>query len=92
MIMLPTMDRLNELTNDQLNELVAMCEMLQKKRRNERFAELTTAAADALNALRAEFPDVSLRVSWECRECYCYETIDIFEYFDKFKANNFSNS
>lgn len=92
MIMMPTMDRLDELTNDQLKELAAMCEMLQKKRRNERFAELTTAAADALNTLRAEFPAVSLRISWECGECYCCETVDVFEYFDKFKSNNFSNN
>lgn len=76
--------KFDNLSYEDLEVLSKAIENEYVRRKSTRFNELATAAADALNALRAEFPGVVL--SFDCGEGYVG---NIFEIYDQFKADHF---
>lgn len=62
----------------------------KESRNSKRFEELATAAADALNALKLEFPDASMYFEIECEDCDCSTEVDVLGFFDKCGANLFT--
>jgi hypothetical protein len=62
----------------------------KESRESKRFEELATAAADALNALKLEFPDASMPLEIECEYCNCSTEVDVLGFFDRWGANLFT--
>ena len=81
--------KFDNLTADQLDQLAAAVAAEKEKRKKSRFNELTTAAADALNALVKEFPFVSFNIDYECYECNCVDTVNLFDTVTHFDASYF---
>ena len=79
--------------NMSLNELEALEEAihLEKMRRKEkRFNELAKAAAEALTVLGDEYPCVGLIFEVYCEDCDCRTEVNLFDYFNHFRAGHFS--
>jgi NADH:ubiquinone oxidoreductase subunit C len=89
MAMLPTREKLEELTSAELAELSLMITAVQKERKLSRRKELIDEACKALNALRKEFPEVSLYLGFECGECGVTEEIDALEAYGSFSPSDF---
>ena len=81
--------KFDNLTVDQLDQLAAAVAAEKEKRKESRFNELATAAADALNALVKEFPFVSFNIDFECEECDCADTVNLFDAVTRFDARYF---
>lgn len=72
-------------------ELEALAEAIRKEKRERediRFAFLAKQAADALNALKAEFPYVRLDFEVECEDCGDID-VNLFDCFHEFSARKF---
>jgi hypothetical protein len=76
--------KFDNLSYEDLEVLSKAIENEYVRRKSTRFNELATAAADALNALRAEFPGVVLAFNYDCDH-----VVNIFEIYDQFEAGHF---
>ena len=81
--------KLSELSCTELEAMANAIKAEQDKRDNERFKILCKEAADALNALKLEYPWVSYGVTTHCE--YCGEPVDVnlFDMVDRFEFGHF---
>lgn len=80
---------LKTFSNNELEEMATAIKREMDSRKDERFKELTTVAANALNLLKQEFPWVSLTVSGECPSCDYDVDINLFDYFTHVEPSDF---
>lgn len=59
-------------------------------RKEKRFNELAKTAAEALTALKDEYPCVELTFEVRCEDCDCGVKVNMFDYFNHFGAGHFS--
>lgn len=81
---------LKNFSNSELEEMSNAIKREMDTRKDERFKELTSVAANALNLLKQEFPWVSLTVTGGCYSCGEDVDINLFDYFTHFEASDFS--
>ena len=81
--------KFDNISHEDLEALAKAIDDERIRRKSARFTELTTAAADALNALQTEFPGVILYFHYQCPECNDYSTGNIFESYSHFEAGYF---
>lgn len=75
-----------------LKQLISLQENIAqevKLREQEKFRKLAQNAADALNALRDEYPHVSLYVDGCSNSDEDYYDTNVFDHFDHFEARHF---
>lgn len=64
----------------------------EKESRNKaRHDALVKNLCDAWNALHLEFPNTSLEIEGNCRECGREFDIDLLEYFERLTPSDFTN-
>lgn len=73
---------------EELENLRKAIEAEKRERDERRFQELAQTAADALNALKMEYPWVRLEFEVECED-YGDMTVNLFDHFDKFNPRKF---
>ena len=79
-----------DLSDMSLNDLAVLEQAIHREkeqRKEKRFSELAKNAAEALTALRNEFPYVELTIDTQEDE---YGKINLFDYFSHFDARDFS--
>ncbi len=75
---------------DELEALEKAIHFEKMHRKEKRFNELAKAAADALTALKDEYPYVELTFEARCEDCDCGTEVNLFDYFNHFGAGHFS--
>lgn len=82
--------QLSEMSGTELEEMAKAIKAEQDKRDDERFMVLCKEAADALNALKLEYPWVSYEVTTHCKACgEPVEDVNIFDMVDHFEVGHF---
>ncbi len=81
--------KLSEMSGTELEEMAKAIKAEQDKRNDERFRTLCKEAADALNALKLEFPWVSYEVTAYCEACGQPEDANLFDMVGHFEAGHF---
>ena len=82
--------KLNEMSCAELEEMAKAIKAEQDRREDERFMVLCKEAADALNALKLEYPWVSYEVTTHCKACGEHvEDVNIFDMVDRFEVGHF---
>ena len=84
-----TWSKLSELSCSELEEMANAIKAEQVRRDNERFKVLCKEAADALNALKAEYPWVSYEVTTHCEACDEPVDVNLFDMVDRFEFGHF---
>ena len=84
-----TWSKLSELSCTELEEMANAIKAEQDKRDNERFKILCKEAADALNALKLEYPWVSYEVTTHCEACDEPVDVNLFDMVDRFEFGHF---
>lgn len=80
---------LSECSRTDLEEMAKAIKMEMDKRDDERFKELCKVAADALNALRLEYPWVSYEAETHCEACGEPVEVNIFDMVERFEVSRF---
>ena len=75
--------QLGEMSDELIEEVARMCKAELDARREERREELIQNFCNAFNALKTEFPLVSLILDVECEECCNIQEENILDYFGK---------
>ena len=75
---------------DELEALEKAIHSEKMHRKEKRFNELAKAAAEALTALKDEYPYVELTFEARCEDCDCGIEVNLFDYFKHFGAGHFS--
>lgn len=75
---------------DELEELEKAVHLEKIHRKEKRFNELAKVAAEALTALKNEYPCVELTIEAHCEECGESIDLNLFDYFKHFGAGHFS--
>ena len=70
-------------------ELEEIANTIKVERDNARFKVLCKEAADALNALKAEYPWVSYEVTTHCEACGEPIDVNLFDMVDRFEFGHF---
>ena len=81
--------KLSELSCSELEEMANAIKAEQDRRDNERFKVLCKEAADALNALKAEYPWVSYEATTHCEACGEPVDVNLFDMVDRFEFGHF---
>lgn len=82
--------KLSEMSCTELEEMAKAIKAEQDRRDDERFMVLCKEAADALNALKLEYPWVSYEVTTHCEACgEPVEDVNIFDMVDRFEVGHF---
>ena len=82
--------KLSEMSCTELEEMAKAIKCEMDKRDDERFRALCKEAADALNALKMEYPWVSYEVTTHCEACgEPVEDVNIFDMVDRFEFAHF---
>lgn len=81
--------KLSEMSCTELEEMARAIKAEQDKRDDERFIVLCKEAANALNALKLEYPWVSYEVTTYCEACGQPEDVNLFEMVDHFEVGHF---
>lgn len=82
--------KLNEMSCAELEEMAKAIKAEQDRREDERFMTLCKEAANALNALKLEYPWVSYEVTTHCKACgEPVEDVNIFDMVDRFEVGHF---
>lgn len=81
--------KLSEMSDTELEEMAKAIKAEQDKRDDERFRALCKEAANALNALKSEFPWVSYEVTAYCEACGQPEDANLFDMVDRFEVGHF---
>ena len=79
--------KLSEMSGTELEEMAKAIKAEQDKRDDERFRVLCNEAANALNALKMEYPWVSYDVTTYCDAWP--EDVNIFNMVDRFEVGHF---
>ena len=75
---------------DELEALEKAIHFEKMQRKEKRFNELAKAAAEALTALKDEYPYVELTFEAHCEDCGESTEVNLFDYFKRFGAGDFS--
>ena len=75
---------------DELESLEKAILIEKVHRKEKHFNELAKAAAEALTALKDEYPSVELTIKARCNECDENIELNLFDYFKHFGAGHFS--
>ena len=82
--------KLSEMSCTELEEMAKAIKAEQDRREDERFLVLCNEAANALNALKMEYPWVSYDVTTHCKTCgEPVEDVNIFDMVDRFEVGHF---
>ena len=81
--------KLSEMSGTELEEMAKAIKAEQDRREDERFLVLCNEAANALNALKMEYPWVSYDVTTYCEACGEPEDVNIFNMVDRFEVGHF---
>ena len=82
--------KLSEMSGTELEEMAKAIKAEQDRREDERFLVLCNEAANALNALKMEYPWVSYDVTTYCEACgEPVEDVNIFNMVDRFEVGHF---
>ena len=82
--------KLSKMSGTELEEMAKAIKAEQDRREDERFMVLCKEAADALNALKLEYPWVSYEVTTHCKACgEPVEDVNIFNMVDRFEVGHF---
>jgi hypothetical protein len=81
--------KLSEMSCTELEEMAKAIKAEQDKRDDERFRALCKEAANALNALKLEYPWVSYEVTAYCEACGQPEDVNLFDMVDSFEVSHF---
>lgn len=82
--------KLSEMSGTELEEMAKAIKAEQDRREDERFLVLCNEAANALNALKMEYPWVSYDVTTHCKTCgEPVEDVNIFNMVDRFEVGHF---
>lgn len=82
--------KLNEMSCTELEEMAKAIKAEQDRRDDERFKSLCKEAANALNALKMEYPWVSYEVTAHCEACgEPLDDINLFDLIDHFEVGRF---
>lgn len=81
--------RLSDISGAELEEMAKAIKAEQNKRDDERFKNLCKEAANALNALKLEYPWVSYKVTTYCEACGEPEDINLFDIVNHFEVDYF---
>lgn len=73
---------------EELEELRKAIEAEKRERDERRFQELAQAAADALNAIKMEYPWVRLEFEVQSED-FGDMDVNLFDHFEKFTARKF---
>lgn len=74
----------SEMKWSDLEELEKAIHFEKECRKEKRFNELATAAANALTALKLEYPYVELSFAVDCEDCGTENDVNLFDHFDSF--------
>lgn len=82
--------KLSEMSGTELEEMAKAIKAEQDRREDERFLVLCNEAANALNALKMEYPWVSYDVTTHCKACgEPVGDVNIFDMVDRFEVGHF---
>jgi hypothetical protein len=81
--------KLSEMSDIELEEMAKAIKAEQDKRDDERFRALCKEAANALNALKSEFPWVSYEVTAYCEACGQPKDANLFDIVGRFEVGHF---
>lgn len=82
--------KLNECSHAELEEMAKAISLEMERREDARFKDLCKATADALNALKLEYPWVSYEATTHCEACgEPVEDVNIFDMVDHFEVSHF---
>jgi hypothetical protein len=74
---------------DELEALENAIRSEKTRRKEKRFNELAKAAAEALTALKDEYPYVELTFEARCENCDRDTAVNLFDYFNHFVFDDF---
>ena len=82
--------KLSEMSCTELEEMAKAIKAEQDRRDDERFKSLCKEAANALNALKIEYPWVSYEVTAHCEACgESLDDVNLFDLIDHFEVGRF---
>ena len=81
---------LSGMTKEELIQIGKGVDKLIDERDAQHFKYLVRNAVEALNKLTTEFPTAELNLDVYCQECSNTELVNVLEYFDTFKEEDFS--
>lgn len=81
---------LSGMTKEELIQIGKGVDKLIDEKDTQYFKYLVRKAVEALNQLTTEFPTAELNLDVYCQECSNTELVNVLEYFDTFKEEDFS--
>ena len=81
---------LSSMTKEELIQIGKGVDKLIDEKDTQHFKYLVRKAVEALNQLTTEFPTAELNLDVYCQECSNTELVNVLEYFDTFKEEDFS--
>lgn len=81
--------KLSEMSGAELEEMAKAIKAEQDKRDDERFKSLCKEAANALNALKSEYPWAFYEITTYCEACGESIEVNLFDMVDRFEADHF---
>lgn len=81
---------LRSMSKEELVKIEKNIGKLIDEKDNQYFDYLVRKAVEALNKLTTEFPTAELNLDVYCQECSNTELVNVLEYFDTFKEEDFS--
>jgi hypothetical protein len=81
---------LSSMSKEELIKIGKGVDKLIDEKDTQYFKYLVRNAVEALNKLTTEFPTAELYLDIHCGECRNIESVNVLEYFDEFKEEDFS--
>ena len=81
---------LSSMSKEELIQIGKGVNKLIDEKDTQYFKCLVRNAVEALNKLTTEFPTAELNLDVYCQECSNTELVNVLEYFDTFKEEDFS--
>jgi hypothetical protein len=84
------LETLSGMSKEELIKIGKGVNKLIDEKDTQYFKYLVRNAVEALNKLITEFPTAELNLAVYCQECSNTEDVNVLEYFDEFKEEDFS--
>lgn len=84
------LETLGSMSKEELIQIGKGVNKLIDEKDKQYFNYLARKAVEALNQLTTEFPTAELNLDVYCQECSNTELVNVLEYFDTFKEEDFS--
>lgn len=82
--------QLGEMSDEFIEEVTRMCKAELDARRKHRAEELIQNFCNAFNALKEQFPMMSLNFDVECDECCGIQEVNVLDYYGKLTPDDFT--